>query len=113
MSAEASTPTSSPSTARRTGRRPPRSSCRNRALIRLTTPPTALYLGIDFGTSGVRAIAIDSQEQIAAEARAPLPAPIRTGRGVEQAPAYWWQALSEVLDAVATQIDLQRISRLA
>ena len=79
----------------------------------MTTPPAALYLGIDFGTSGVRAIAIDSQEQIAAEARAPLPAPIRTGRGAEQAPAHWWQALSEVLDAVAAQIDLQRISRLA
>lgn len=51
-----------------------------------------MYLGIDLGTSGVKAIALDDAGRIAGQASAPLtvsrPAPLWS----EQDPADWWQA---------------------
>jgi sugar (pentulose or hexulose) kinase len=41
----------------------------------------ALMVGIDVGTSGCRAIAIDSDAHIVAEARTPLPEPLRLDGG--------------------------------
>lgn len=70
-------------------------------------------LGIDFGTSGVRACVIDAGGDILAEARLALPAPHRDGTGVEQDPECWWQALTGVLDTLATQDVLGRVERIA
>lgn len=52
-----------------------------------------LFVGIDIGTSGVRTIAIDAQEQIIGHTAVAVPEPIRQGVQVEQAPPIWWQAL--------------------
>ena len=56
------------------------------------------YIGVDFGTSGCRAVAIDRQCGIIAEAQTRLPAPVRDAAGgIEQDPLTWRDALIRVL----------------
>jgi len=74
----------------------------------------ALYLGIDFGTSGCRAIAIDRAGDCLAQAHVSLPEPVRNGEhGLEQDPEIWWQALCQTLRDLACQTDLRRCARLS
>ena len=63
-----------------------------------------LFLGIDIGTSGVRAIAIDAEGGVAAQAAQPMPAPQRDGVAVSQDPTIWWQAVSAVLQSLPTSL---------
>lgn len=56
------------------------------------------YIGVDLGTSGCRAVAIDRRCNVVAEARTALPEPVRDGAGgVEQDPLLWRDALIRVL----------------
>ncbi len=73
-----------------------------------------LYLGIDLGTSGVRAQAIDARGHLHAAAGAPLPPPdVRAGR-IEQDPALWWEAVCRCLAGiVGAGIDRKRIRAIA
>ncbi len=77
------------------------------------TRRSADYLGIDFGTSGVRAIAIDEGGAVVEQARVAIPPPERVDGGAEQAPAHWWRALCQLLDLLAAQIDLRQIRAVA
>ena len=62
-----------------------------------------LFLGIDLGTSGCRAIVIDDQGVTVAEQRAELPASRRAEGGVsEQQADAWWRAVSEVVRRLDT-----------
>lgn len=64
------------------------------------------FIGVDLGTSGCRAVAIDADRRILAEARNPLPEPVRHGAaGVEQDPQLWWDAVVLVLRELASQLD--------
>ncbi len=56
-----------------------------------------VFIGVDLGTSGIRAIAIDRRGKVRAETRAMLPAPRRQGARVEQAAGLWWDGVTEVL----------------
>lgn len=67
------------------------------------------FIGIDLGTSGVRAIAISGDGQIIAEARTPLPLPING----EQAPHLWWSACCNTLGVLLTQLDPTQIKAIA
>jgi xylulokinase len=62
-----------------------------------------MYLGIDIGTSSVKAVVMDEDDRPAATASAPLilshPRPLWS----EQAPQDWWQAVVGSLDALANQ----------
>jgi D-ribulokinase len=58
------------------------------------------FLGIDMGTSGCRAMAIDDAGQEIARRTVTLPRPNRRGAQVEQDPELWWQALCEVTGAI-------------
>ena len=61
-----------------------------------THPP--FFLGIDFGTSGCRACAIDPAGRVVAQASVVLPPPVRPEPGwSEQDPSLWWAALRDVL----------------
>ena len=51
-----------------------------------------MYLGIDLGTSGVKAILLDDAGGIAAQASAPLAVSTPQALWSEQDPAQWWQA---------------------
>ncbi len=59
-----------------------------------------MFLGLDFGTSGVKALLVDGGERIIGSATAPLavsrPAPGHS----EQDPAAWWEAMRQVVGAL-------------
>lgn len=74
---------------------------------------TALYIGIDFGTSGCRAIAIDSAARVQAQAMVDLPSTPRDGLAHTQDPQLWWQALEQVLDTLLQRLDRTRVAALA
>lgn len=62
-------------------------------------------VGVDLGTSGCRAVAVDGAGEIRAEVRRPLPPPTTPTHGwVEQDPEVWWVAVREVLSGVATEV---------
>ncbi len=73
----------------------------------------SLYLGIDFGTGGCRALAIDAAGAIRAQAESPIPAPRQRGPEITQDPRDWWRALITVLQALFTRIDRRQIRALA
>src|SRR3569832_2969443 len=75
--------------------------------------PPRLYLGIDLGTSGCRAMVVDSRGEMMGSARVDLPAPRRDGPRCEQDPALWWQAVVDVLGLLAKQLPLDQITALA
>jgi len=78
----------------------------------MTNTPT-LFIGIDLGTSGCRAIAIDAQHHIHAEVTVDLPAPLRSGSHVEQAPALWWAAVCQCLETLSLKVDPQHVRAIA
>ncbi|GHA22475.1 xylulokinase [Devosia pacifica] len=63
---------------------------------------TASYLGIDIGTSGVKALLIDEAGRVIGDATAASAEPVRPQPGwSEQDPADWWRATLEAIDALA------------
>jgi len=72
-----------------------------------------LYLGLDVGTSALRAIAIDENLALRAHSRVEL-APAHSDRhgGIEQHPRIWWQACQQAVVALNSQIDLSDVARL-
>lgn len=56
-----------------------------------------MYLGLDLGTSELKALLLDEQHRIIATAHAPLPLDRPQPRWAEQHPADWWQALESVM----------------
>lgn len=52
-----------------------------------------LWLGIDVGTQGVRAVLVDGDGTVQGSGRTPLAAGQRSGREHEQDPETWWAAL--------------------
>ncbi len=66
-----------------------------------------LFAGIDLGTSGCRAIAIDSNGNIRAQASKHYSQP------QQQTPSDWWQACLDVLQQLGDQIELQQIHAIA
>jgi sugar (pentulose or hexulose) kinase len=71
-----------------------------------------LFLGIDVGTGGVRACAIDAQGGIQGLASAALPSPRRDGDAIDQDPDLWWQAAITALGKLGERVDLCRIERI-
>jgi len=74
---------------------------------------TPLYIGIDLGTSGCRAIAIDDSGRPQAEASVALPAPKRDGPRYEQNPTLWWQAVGDCLEQLLTQTPASEVVAIA
>ncbi len=72
-----------------------------------------LALGIDVGTSGVRAAAVDAGGCRAGFAVATMPGPFDENGLVTQHPDVWWRATRRVLQNLARQIDLKRIGAIA
>jgi sugar (pentulose or hexulose) kinase len=71
------------------------------------------YVGIDLGTSGCRAVAVDSGGAVLAERRRSLPAPLTPQDGwVEQDPLLWWEAVRELLRQLAARLNGVRVRAL-
>lgn len=73
----------------------------------------SIHIGIDLGTSGCRAIAIDKQHTIVGETAVTLPAPQRSDTHVEQEPALWWNAVCHCLEQLTKIIDAQQVTAIA
>jgi sugar (pentulose or hexulose) kinase len=72
-----------------------------------------LALGIDVGTSGVRAVAMDRNGALIASAEAAMPAPTRINGHLRQDAHIWRVALCETLDQLRLAVDLERIAAVA
>lgn len=73
----------------------------------------SVVVGVDIGTSGVRAMAVDERGRIVGEARTALPAPERDGARITQHPDLWWTATAASLAALAGQTDMARVAAIA
>src|SRR4051812_18488767 len=62
-----------------------------------------LFLGIDIGTGGVRACAIDADARIVGIATTALPAPRQEGEAIDQAPELWWKAVVETIGGLGVE----------
>jgi len=71
-----------------------------------------LFLGIDIGTSGIRAIAIDANNHVCAEVRVALAEPVHNGNAIEQDPELWWSGLCHVLNELSNKIDATQVKTL-
>lgn len=69
----------------------------------MTTHHEDVWLGVDLGTQGVRAVALDTDGRALASAHAPLSSRREHGRH-EQDPRSWWSATADVLRAVTGQL---------
>jgi sugar (pentulose or hexulose) kinase len=65
-----------------------------------------VFLGLDAGTSGLRAMAVSQEGQLLAQAAEPLPTEAVCGPSGchEQQPAAWWAAACRVLQAVSAAV---------
>jgi sugar (pentulose or hexulose) kinase len=73
----------------------------------------ALFIGIDIGTSGCRAMAIDAKQQCVAQVSHPVPAPQRNNSQVEQQAHLWWDAVGVVLDTLCPSLPRDDVKALA
>ena len=65
----------------------------------------SIYIGIDIGTSGCRAIAIDESKTVCGKSTTSVPLPLRKGNHIEQDPEVWWQATQRVLKDISNQVN--------
>ena len=70
--------------------------------------PSPLFIGIDLGTSGCRAIAMDSAGKITAQAKT-----LYANNHKQQTPKDWWQATRTVLHAITEKVNHQHIQSIA
>lgn len=68
-----------------------------------------MYLGLDLGTSAVKGLLISDDQEVLAEARAPLSVSRPHPGWSEQAPADWLTATSDVMAELATKADLKAV----
>lgn len=77
------------------------------------TKPKTIFIGIDLGSTGCRACAINAQGALLAETQAPIPQPVRNGNQITQDPTQWWKAVTHCLQHLLTQIDVMQINTIA
>jgi D-ribulokinase len=73
---------------------------------------TGVFLGIDVGTSGVRACAVDACGGIQAMESATLPPPRQDGDAIDQDPELWWHATVVAICKLGRSIDLEAVERI-
>lgn len=69
--------------------------------------PAPLFIGIDLGTSGCRAIAIDDQHTVVAQSQIDYP------QNQPQTPELWWLATQTVIKNITAKINHQHIQSIA
>ena len=75
--------------------------------------PTPLFVGIDLGTSGCRALAIDRDLRPIAIGTVTLSAAPRHDARSEQDAETWWEAVDNVMTQLTGQIDPAAIAAIA
>ncbi|GLQ99237.1 xylulokinase [Dyella mobilis] len=69
-----------------------------------------MFLGIDLGTSAVKAVLLDGAGEVRAQAAHPLPISHPQPRWSEQQPQDWWLAAQSAIEQLLAAIDKQGIS---
>jgi len=72
-----------------------------------------LFVGVDVGTSGIRAMAIDHHGKIQGQSKRPLPLPKYKQNHISQNPIIWWKTLVNVLQTLCRQVPAHQITALA
>ena len=72
-----------------------------------------LFLGIDFGTTGVRTSVIDQNNEEIINHSVTIASPISKEQLVYQDPRLWWEALIQNLTFIKNKIDIKNIKRLS
>ncbi|KQI72909.1 xylulose kinase [Loktanella sp. 5RATIMAR09] len=68
-----------------------------------------MYIGLDLGTSGLKAVLINESQAVVAEATAPLTAARPQTGWSEQDPAAWLEAADAVMHALAKHVSLAQV----
>ncbi|MEM8852975.1 MAG: xylulokinase [Pseudomonadota bacterium] len=68
-----------------------------------------MFLGLDLGTSGLKALLIDDRQGLIAEATAPLSVNRPAPGWSEQDPAHWVEAAETALAALAEKVSLRKV----
>ena len=71
-----------------------------------------MYIGLDLGTSGLKAVLIDDQQAILAEATASLEATRPQAGWSEQGPADWLDAADTAMQALGAQVSLAAVKSI-
>ncbi|MDY2796629.1 MAG: xylulokinase [[Pasteurella] aerogenes] len=71
-----------------------------------------MYIGIDLGTSGVKAILLDEEQHILATASHVLPISRPQPLWSEQHPQDWWNATNQAMQELASQYDLRAVKAI-
>ena len=73
-----------------------------------------MFLGLDVGTSGVKAVLVDESQQVLAQATAPLEVSRPHPGWSEQDPEDWWQACVRALSELARggSVDLRQVQAI-
>ncbi|MDH5446230.1 MAG: FGGY-family carbohydrate kinase [Gammaproteobacteria bacterium] len=74
-----------------------------------TSQEQDLFIGIDLGTSGCRAIVIDQQAKPIANQALSWPAPDVHGAEVQQDARIWWDTLQKLLSQLCRTIDVEHV----
>ena len=78
----------------------------------MTNTPS-LYIGIDLGTSGVRACAINDNRDLLHTFKTSLPAAEKQGSSITQDANLWWQATEKVLSELFNHIDINSVKAIS
>lgn len=73
----------------------------------MTSAPCTI--GIDIGTSGVRAVVVDESGRVVAKGQEALPPPERRDGVLQQDPALWWEAVDRVMLSLGTQATMEDV----
>ena len=76
-------------------------------------PGPAVFVGIDLGSTGCRAVAVNPEGEILAVSEAPMAAPLRNDDQITQDPTQWWKAASACLQNLLAQVDPAAVRALA
>lgn len=72
-----------------------------------------VFLGIDVGTGGVRACAVDARGNIQGMESVALPPPRQHGSAIDQDPELWWDATVAAIKRLGGKIDLASVERIS
>ena len=70
------------------------------------------YLGIDVGTTAVKALVVDEQGTVVGEAESPLEVSVPRPGWAEQQPSDWWQGTVNAVRTACDQADVQEVSSI-
>jgi sugar (pentulose or hexulose) kinase len=74
---------------------------------------TNLFIGIDVGTTGCRAAALDEKGQVVGQISKAMPPPSKDGEAVQQDPDIWWTVTKDALSGLLDRIDRAAVRAIA